>query len=71
VVKLVILHPNVLSKKTTPMKKEEKAMINLGSLRRKILVKGTTFIQGRIVATFQKLKKTNMSQIQLKMKKLL
>jgi hypothetical protein len=64
VVKLVILHPNVLSKKTTQMKKEEKARINLGSLKRKFLLKGKVFIQGRITTTLQTLEKKNMCQIQ-------
>jgi hypothetical protein len=68
VVKLVILHPNVPSKKTTPIKKKEKARINLGSLKRKSLLKGTFFIQKRIVATLWTLNKKNMSQIQFKMK---
>jgi hypothetical protein len=65
VVKLVIFHPNVLSKKTTQMKREEKERINLRSLKIKSLLKGPIFTQGRITKTLQTLKKKNMSQIQL------
>jgi hypothetical protein len=51
-----------------PMKKKENARINLGSLKRKSLLKGTIFIQKRIETSLQTLKKKNMSQIQFKMK---
>jgi hypothetical protein len=40
VAKSAILHLNVLSKKTTPMKKKEKERINIGSLKRKNILKG-------------------------------
>jgi hypothetical protein len=52
------------------MKNEEKERINVESLKRKSPLKGTVFIQGRITTTLQTLKNNNMSQIQLKMKKL-
>ena len=57
-VKLVILTLNVLLKEITPMKRKEKARINLAIL--KSLLKGIVFIQRRIEAG---LMKKNMSQI--------
>jgi hypothetical protein len=48
-------------KENKPMKKKEKARTNPGSLKRKSLLKGTIFIQKRIMISFHTLNKKNMS----------